>query len=75
MLLLPPSFALRVFKIFLLVGILKLVTLKIKCDTVEFNGNLPEAYKINRNYLSLKCDPHGGMDVVKYMTIQTQRRK
>jgi len=56
------------------VGILKLMILQTKCDIVEFNGDLLEAYKLNRNYLSLKCGPQGGRDVVKCVTRQTQRR-
>ena len=51
------------------------MTLQTKCHAVEFNGDLPEAYKVNRNYLSLKCDPHGGKEVVNCVTRQTQRRK
>jgi len=62
-------------KIFFIGRYFKINDITKKSDTVEFNGDLPEAYKVNRNYLFLQGDPHGGKDVVKYMTRQTQRRK
>jgi hypothetical protein len=49
--LLHSSFALRVFFLIFFIGGYLKVNYTTN-DTVEFNGDLTEAYKLNRNYLS-----------------------
>jgi hypothetical protein len=52
---------------FVLEGILKLIILQTERETAELNGDLLEAYEVNINYMSIKCSPHGEMDIVKYV--------